>query len=1277
MLNIQPKESDQKGVSMNKISGKIILDQSQLGLPNLLVVLYDLDPGTRPEEILARCAATDGQWLNDLGDRLGSVLTGPDGSFSLSYEDGELRIRNEKEKRPDLWLFVLGPQTPGKTLNELFLFASPEVRQNAGREESYFIQLTAEQLAKAGLPVPQIPTTPDGDTEEDDLAAFERKLESSKRVFDRKAAILQKHVEQEHQKHAQERATTFSVNVKEELSRVPKALRESRFFVADGESVHAKTFDNTLTQVQETFNNPDKKPVSTGFIYLTQAQITEYSKTFIQGDEFVLPGEVIERDILPQLFGGNSEDGSANDFLMNHPAVRLCTRVTRGDPSCKVDPKPPEDEPTSPDSGPILLKEADDPSLVLTKPDDVFPLIARQMEHVNAPEGIVNFGIEPKQRATASEIGERIGRLQFEKGPADIPAFFDFHKLNIAFEHVWKEALDQGILSQADVLYDQFVATGNRPIQLVPLVVQALSTLSYVNGQVQPKPEDLPVKVIFEFPDVVNVWDKMTPGERTALTKLTDIMLGKYVDSAGKADPTWKEFLSGDSTTVPPIQKDHLLDRGARDAIAFIGQKGLQIIDNVYERVEAGQELTTGLNSYQKAAELAESLNNKLQEPYSFTYFAADEVERSINFGVLLTYRQKWDPVNYQAGELVCTKPLAPKETCRYSKKTVVKKSRSQKEIEDNLRITKTDTSDTSRAESEIINKALNKSTFERATEASFNIPIGAAQLGGKVNTKNTSEATRESNQTKKDFRESVLKAAQEYKNERKVEITTEESYESEITESGEISNPNDELTVTYLFYELQRVFRIYERLHRMRPVILVAQEMPAPHEIDDVWIVRYEWILKRVLLDDGFLPAFTCIAHIRGDKLMLGELERTLLEQRKIVRDLRQNVKYYTNETGRMSRLMQAAINKEADIAEDRDIWDSIPLLGKRLNTVESVIEGVGNMFGVGDDDGPKEAARIRREGIKDAYERADRERRELMGRLEQETGVLNGLTKQVAEKRKEINEKEVSIAQLKNHLKDHILHYMQAIWSYEHPDQRFFRLYNTKVPQLTAPPKNYNLHINTHPAPAAMFDPVVNLDREGDQRKTRHAFSLLPLITVETKTLAEVAELDNLLGFKGNYAIFPLIKSNVLTDFMMAPYVDSEFGLLDPDAPGNWTLEEFDQLYCCLREELGDRFGEVEPALKEFYRQLLLDPLRQGELITVPTGSLFIEALPGEHPLLEDFKLMHRAVDVKKVQAEVRKMEMENIRYAARILADEREDPDVEKKIIVEGGQVPVVDS
>ena len=85
-----------------------------------------------------------------------------------------------------------------------------------------------------------------------------------------------------------------------------------------------------------------------------------------------------------------------------------------------------------------------------------------------------------------------------------------------------------------------------------------------------------------------------------------------------------------------------------------------------------------------------------------------------------------------------------------------------------------------------------------------------------------------------------------------------------------------------------------------------------------------------------------------------------------------------------------------------------------------------------------------------------------------------------------------------------------------------------------------------------------------------------------------------------------------------------------------------------------------------------MLATPLRNGDEIIVPTGSLFIEALVDQNPILEDFKLKHREVDVFKVVEEVRRAGLENLRFAARLLNAEREDPDIEKKIVVTGNGV-----
>src|SRR5215471_1237602 len=82
-----------------------------------------------------------------------------------------------------------------------------------------------------------------------------------------------------------------------------------------------------------------------------------------------------------------------------------------------------------------------------------------------------------------------------------------------------------------------------------------------------------------------------------------------------------------------------------------------------------------------RLTQLLSALDKLMSEKYAFDVFA----KNSINFGILVTYRQRWEPLTYQVGDLVSTIPLAPKEVRRYTTKTVVKKTRAVKELEDSL----------------------------------------------------------------------------------------------------------------------------------------------------------------------------------------------------------------------------------------------------------------------------------------------------------------------------------------------------------------------------------------------------------------------------------------------------------------------------------------------------------------------------------------------------------------------------------------------------------------
>jgi hypothetical protein len=242
------------------------------------------------------------------------------------------------------------------------------------------------------------------------------------------------------------------------------------------------------------------------------------------------------------------------------------------------------------------------------------------------------------------------------------------------------------------------------------------------------------------------------------------------------------------------------------------------------------------------------------------------------------------------------------------------------------------------------------------------------------------------------------------------------------------------------------------------------------------------------------------------------------------------------------------------------------------------------------------------------------------------------------------------------------------------EPPDQRYLRLHNVQVPIIELESRSYRVKVAAEKAD--IFSSFRETDTEKHLAWLHGTLKHTPNGGFEWQPLAQVADLDNLLGFKGNYMIFPLKQHNGITEMMAAPYVDSAFGAMDPDELSNVSLDEFSKYVCCLHDSLPKaKFDELRDGLKGWLDKLLATPLRNGDEIVVPTGSLFIESLVDPNPILEDFKLKHRELDVYKVQEEVRSAALENLRFAARLLNSEREDPTIEKKIVIEGTPVSVV--
>ena len=655
------------------------------------------------------------------------------------------------------------------------------------------------------------------------------------------------------------------------------------------------------------------------------------------------------------------------------------------------------------------------------------------------------------------------------------------------------------------------------------------------------------------------------------------------------------------------------------------------------------------LGGSSRLAQLLDELEARLAERYAFDVFA----KNSINFGIMVTYRQTWEPQQYQVGDLVSTIPLAPKEIRRYTTRTVTRKSRAVKEIEDNLQTRKTETSDTTRADEEIVKKAQEKTHFNMGAEETFGgdgFSVKATQAGG-------GESGRESSRVKKEMRESVIKSAQEYRQQHRVEVDSSESSETESTTLNEIQNPNDELAVTYLFYELQRTYRISEHIYELTPVIMVANDVPAPHEIDDDWLVEYDWILRRAILDDSFRSALDYLTKsFVGAEVNIRVLEANAIAQKNLVDRINQQIQTQMAVLASNERSVQEAVEGLASSEQAEGIF----------NTVKRFFDPIGITGSA--DTGAVDAAQAMVDYAKQTLDRAERERARLLAQLDIATTALQSAVDKLASAVKEHYDRVAEIDRLRVHVKDNILYYMQAIWRQEPPDQRFFRLYNIDVPIVK--PDAANVAVT-----GGGGSNVLSMFEEGGILKVELP---MPTVTVEKKKLVEVADLENVLAYKGNYMVFALRESNYITRHMMQDYIDvgDVLNLRDPDELGNYTIDELQSLAKCMIATKPESFDEnVREELKQLLIDRLSSPRRENELVIVPTNSLYIECLVGTHPLLEDFKLIHRALDVKKVQAEVRHAELENVRLAARALEGEREDPDIEKKIVVEGNATAVI--
>lgn len=236
------------------VSMKVLHKETNKGLPDLLVVLLDLDNFQDPEAgpVILRVSSTDppppGIDLTKLlanyasYNRLFSGITNAQGEVAATIKPRDFNTGKESEQKPDLLLLVLAPEEPGLDLSNRLLYLSNDFRVNAGSNEAYVVRLGSALLKEKALAIPKLETDSSVDAK---IAAYQKQSTEGEQF---RGAILD--VEKA---KAQDRQSAFNQTrdqFRTLLSPLPINAAGSNLstFVGDNEKVKDKFSDHYVRE---------------------------------------------------------------------------------------------------------------------------------------------------------------------------------------------------------------------------------------------------------------------------------------------------------------------------------------------------------------------------------------------------------------------------------------------------------------------------------------------------------------------------------------------------------------------------------------------------------------------------------------------------------------------------------------------------------------------------------------------------------------------------------------------------------------------------------------------------------------------------------------------------------------------------------------------------------------------------------------------------------------------------------------------------------------------
>jgi hypothetical protein len=189
----------------------------------------------------------------------------------------------------------------------------------------------------------------------------------------------------------------------------------------------------------------------------------------------------------------------------------------------------------------------------------------------------------------------------------------------------------------------------------------------------------------------------------------------------------------------------------------------------------------------------------------------------------------------------------------------------------------------------------------------------------------------------------------------------------------------------------------------------------------------------------------------------------------------------------------------------------------------------------------------------------------------------------------------------ELLEHIRNNIYHYLHKIWKNENHTRRYFELRDIviKLPEPKLNQGNADFIVSaTH---ETFFEKLV----QRDLKKYTIKMPAPDLKNFKPARLYEIADLNDVLGFEANYAIFPLKKNIYVTYYMMQEYINDYLGLRDPDITSEIKTSEIQEILNDLMQKAKTEKDDIK-LLNTMIKDRLDSPVEESSEVNILFDSI-----------------------------------------------------------------------